>query len=165
MEKLIDLLTKNGYKFTIIVLVAILLFVIANAEKVSLLMSYFWGFFSRFAVYAKKKQISTKVSGTIVKSVKKQKLRDNIIPSTLKITWVNKENPDTFVKNNQVIVRIKQSSNHHENLVTAVCEYVNEGLLCNVKRYLNKDVMDAARILMTKKVIQETDNSSLTFLE
>ena len=83
----------------------------------------------------------------------------------MKVVWINEEKPDTFVKNNQVIVRVKQSSNPHENLVTAVSEYVNSGLLHNVKRYLNEDVMDASRVLMTRKVIQNASKNSLDYLD
>lgn len=165
MDKIVDLLIGNGSNLVIIILIAMILFIIAHADKVSLIMSSFWGLFSNFIVFAKKKQMSTKVSGAVTCSVKNQGIKSNIIPSSLKVEWINKETPETFIENKQVIVRIKQSSNPHENLVTAVSEYVNNGLLHNVKRYLNKDVMDASRMLMTRKVIQETGKTSLTYLE
>lgn len=165
MDKLVDVLIDNEYNIAIIILVCIIIFLVANADKVSIIMSSFWKPLAKFFVFAKKKYISTSVSGTIINSVKTQGLSSDVIPSNLKVVWTNKENPDTFIKNSQVIVRIKQSSNPHENLVTAVSEYVNNGLLHNVKRYLNEDVMDASRILMTRKVIQNASKDSLNYLD
>lgn len=164
-DKLLVLLEEYGFKASTIILIVILLLVLFNMDNVMLLQSKIYGLFSHLFSFAKKGQISKKVRGTIIKSVKEQSLKSDIIPSDLKVIWINKEEKDTFVKNNQVIVRIKQSSNPHENLITAVSEYVNHGLLYNVKRYLNKEVMDVSRILMTRKVIQAADKTSLTYLD
>lgn len=165
MEKLLGILIENGYGLFIILLIGIILFLIVNADKVSIIMSSFWGIFAKFFTFAKKKQLSTIVSGTIASSVKNQGFKNDIIPPNLKVIWIDNENSDTFIKNSQVIVRIKQSSNPHENLVTAVSEYINFGLLHNVKRYLNQEVMNASCILMTRKVIQEANKNSLDYLD
>lgn len=165
-EKLIELWTTNGYKISTIVLLIILFLLFTNTDKILLIKSEFFNLFSKSSAFAKKRQISNKVRGTILKSAKEQSLLDNdVIPSDMKVVWINEEKPDTFVKNNQVIVRIKQSSNPHEDLITAVSEYVNSGLLHNVKRYLNEDVMDASRVLMTRKVIQNASKNSLDYLD
>lgn len=165
-EKLIELWENNGYKISTIILLIILFLFFTNTDKILLIKSEFFNLFSKSSAFAKKRQISNKVRGTILKSVKEQSLLDNdVIPSDMKVVWINEEKPDTFVKNNQVIVRIRQSSNPHENLITAVSEYVNSGLLHNVKRYLNEDVMDASRVLMTRKVIQNASKNSLDYLD
>lgn len=164
-EKIIELLQNNGYKITTIFLFVLLFVVLTNIENIILIQSKIYGIFSGLFVFAKKGQMSKKVRGTILKSIKAHPLDNNILPSDLKVEWINKEEKETFFQNNQVIVRIKQSSNPHENLVTAISEYVNNGLLYNVKRYLNKEVMDVSRILMTRKVVQTADKSSLTYLD
>lgn len=165
-EKILEFGMNNGYKASTIILLAILLLVFVNTDKVLLLKSEIYNFFAKTSSFAKKKQISNKVRGTILRSVKEQSLTDNnVIPSDMKVVWVNEEKAEAFVENNQVIVRIKQSSNPHENLVMAVSEYVNNGLLYNVKRYLNHEVMDASRILMIRKIIQVSDKSSLAYLD
>lgn len=164
-EKLIEFLEKNGYKISTIFLIIILIFFICNMENLLILKSELYGVFARCFVFGKKKQLSYKVRGTILKSIKNQSLNSGLIPQDLKVIWINKEEAESFVKNEQVILRIKQTSNPHENLITAVSEYVNNGLLYNVKRYLNQEVMDASRILMTRKVIQSADKSSLVYLD
>lgn len=75
----------------------------------------------------------------------------NIIPEDLKVEWVNSEEKDVFINKQQVIIRIKQKSNPNENLVSVISEYVNTGLLYDVKQYLNKDIMAASQLLMIRK--------------
>lgn len=164
-EILLQLLKDYGIQLSTIFWVAVVILIIYNIENVLLIKSEIFGFFANFCSFAKKEQLSSKVRGTILKSVKEQCLKSDIIPSDLRVKWINKEDTESFVRNDQVIIRIKQSSNPHENLVTAVSEYINNGLLYNVKRYLNQEVMDASRILMTRKIIQLSDKSSLTYLD
>lgn len=165
-NELVNLLKENGIGLVSLFWIIIIILIFTNIDNVLLLKSEIWGLFSNIFGFAKKKQVSDKVRGTILKSVKNQGvIKNGIIPTDLKVVWINTEQPDTFVKNNQVIVRIKQSSNPSENLVTAVSEYVNNGLLYNVRRYLNKDVMDASKILMTRKVIQYAKSPTLTYLD
>lgn len=165
-NELINILKERDFGLISLFWIIIIILIIGNIDKVLLLKSSIWGLFSNIFVFAKKKQVSDKVRGTILKSVKNQNIGvSNIIPNDLKVVWINEEKTDTFVKNNQVIVRVKQSSNPSENLVTAVSEYVNNGLLYNVRRYLNKDVMDASKILMTRKVIQCANSATLTYLD
>lgn len=164
-EILLQLLTDYGVHLSTIFWLVVIILVIYNVDKVLLIKSEIFGFFANFCSFAKKGQLSNKVRGAILKSVKEQSLKSDIIPSDLKVVWINKEDTESFVKNDQVIIRIKQASNPHENLVTVISEYVNNGLLHNVKRYLNKEVMDASRILMTRKIVQLSDKSSLAYLD
>lgn len=166
MDKiLLQLLTDYGVQLSTIFWIVVIILIIYNVDKILLIKSGIFGLFANICSFAKKGQLSNKVRGTILKSVKEQSLKSDIIPSDLKVVWMNKEDTDSFVKNDQVIIRIKQASNPHENLVTVISEYVNNGLLHNVKRYLNKEVMDASRILMTRKIVQLSDKSSLAYLD
>lgn len=165
--KLLEIFSVN-YKFTtiIIAVLVVLGFCIKNAENLILIRSTLLTPFARFAPWAKRNQVASKVRGTILKAVSKQmRNNENILPTDLKVVWVNEEHPIAFVDNNQVIVRIKQSSNPNENLITAVSEYVNNGLLYNVRRYLHTDVIEASKTYMTRKIIQEAGNTALTYLD
>lgn len=165
-DKLIEFLEQNGYKLSNIILILLIIFIITNIENILIFKSWFFGLFSNLFSFAKKKQMSNKVRGTILKAIKEQSLSDEyILPSDMRIIWVNEEKIDSFVENNQVIVRIKQSSNPHENLITALSEYVNNGLLYNVKRYLNKEVMDVSCILTVRNVIKSANSVSLMYLD
>lgn len=161
-----ELFSEFNVSSTIIVVIIVVVACVAHIDQLFIIKSWICGLFANVFVWAKKGQMSNKVRGTILKSVKNQCIIDNeILPNDLKIEWVNDDKKDVFTKNNQVIIRVKQSSNPHENLVTAVSEYVNEGLLHNVRRYLNKDVIETSKILMTKRIVAEAGRTSLTFLD
>lgn len=165
-EKLIMWFQNNGVSAIIIALAVLLIFCIIYAEQVLLWKSEILGLFSHVSSRAKKGQISNKVRGTVLKAVKEQSLTNrDVLPNDLKVVWVNDENEESFIQNNQVIVRVKHSSNPNANLVTAVSEYVNKGLLYNVKRYLDGDIIKASKILMTRKIIQSANKNSLTYLD
>lgn len=164
-EKLFDYFSINGYKITTIIFAALFFIALTNTENIMIWKAWIYGLISKSCVFAKKRQVSNKVRGTILKSIKNQNIETSILPSDLKVVWINNENPETFISNNQVIVRVKQSSNPNENLVTAVSEYVNNGLLYNVKRYLNKEVIDVSRILMSRKIIKAASKNALTYLD
>lgn len=167
MEKeTIDLLVKNGYSLTILLLLVFIGYILTHIDKILLLQSSFFGWLAKFSSRAKKKQLSKGVRGTILKSTREKIVSNpNVLPNDLQIVWVDKEEPETFVTEEQVIIRIKQSSNPHENLVTAVSEYVNNGLLYNVRRYLNDEVLNASKILITRKIIQSSSKNALTYLD
>lgn len=166
IQELIKFLSKNGVAVTNIFWILIIIIGISQIDNILLLLSKIYGLFASASTKANKNQISLKVRGTILKSVKKQGLHNtNIIPDDLKVVWVNEEACESFIDNQQVIVRIKQSTNPHENLIVAVSEYINSGLLYNVRRYLNQEVLDASKVLMTRKIIEQADTNSLTYLE
>ena len=159
-------LLAHGYSMTIIICAIIIVFIIMNVDKVLMIKSEVLGWFSKFFSWAKKGQISNKVRATILRAVREKSVTNpEILPTDLKVEWVKDETPSAFVNKNQVIVRIKQSSNIHENLVVAVSAYVNEGLLHNVRRYLHKSVVQASKVYMTRKIVQSAGTASLTYLD
>lgn len=166
IEQLRIVLSEHGLSATLLLIIVFIGLAIANAENLMLIRSDLLKPFAYFIPWAKKKQISSKVRGTILKATLKQvKNTYDIIPMDLKLIWVNEEESKSFVSDNQVIVRIKQSSNPNEDLVTAVSEYVNGGLLYNVRRYLHEDVMKASKAYMTRKIVQEAGRTALTYLD
>lgn len=166
IEQLCVFLSEHGLGTIVLLIILMTGFAIANAENLILIRSDLLKPFSYFIPWAKKKQVSSKIRGTILKAALKQvKNNGDIIPTDLKVVWVNKEESSSFVNNNQVIVRIKQSSNPDENLATAVSEYVNNGLLYNVRRYLHPDVMKASKTYMARKIIQSAGKTSLAYFD
>lgn len=123
------------------------------------------GIFAKICSKAKKGQMSNNVRATILRSVRKDVFNPTYMPNDLKVIWVDSNKINSFISNNQAIIRIKQSSNPHENLVTAVTSYVDSGLLHNVRRYLNGEIVDASKMVMSRKIVKNADSTSLTFLD
>ena len=165
VKKFFNVLSGFKWGTIIILLFCGLFFLFHYLDKIYILKASICGIFAKGKSWAKKSQISAKVRGTILGAVRKEVYRADIIPTDLQVKWVDAENPESFVSGDQVIIRVKQSSNPHENLVVAVSEYVNEGLLHNVRRYLDGDVMEASKMVFIRKVIQSSDATSLTYLD
>lgn len=164
-KEILDILLT--FKWGLGALLAIIVFwlLLKYIDAFYKLKSSICGLFAQFSTYAQKGQISNRVRGTILTAVRKEIYNAEIIPTDLQVKWVDNEEPESFISNNQVIVRIKKSSNPHENLVMAVSEYVDEGLLYNVRRYLDKEVMIASKMLFIRKVLQLSSATSLAYLD
>jgi len=167
MPPLNDLTHIAGYlniSFTIIVVLAVLAFCILNIDKLILLKGIIAGLFAGLFSSARKTQIASQIRGRTMKAVKKINSKENpFLPHDLKIEWVRDENKDTFLKNNQIIIRMRQSSNPHENFVNAMMSFVSSGLLLKERSYIDPKIMKAADISVVKKLILEASEDSLNF--
>ena len=167
MENLIVSLIK-AYKIPIfgIILILVAWLIIAKAENILLLKGVIFGWFSKISTKSSKASLSAKVRGCILKSTNRfDDLQSDIIPKDLKVEWVKEEKQESFIKNDVVIVRIKESNNPQENLVTATAAYINEGLLHNHRRYIDSDVMKASNFAMIRNIIEHSGKNSVTYFE
>ena len=154
----------SHFPTVVIGMIIVVVFCICNIDKLLLFKAAIYGCFSKFSAFAKKNQLSNQVRGTILRTIKKNNLSTgNIIPEDLKVEWVNSEEKDVFIHKQQVIIRIKQKSNPNENLVSVISDYVNTGLLYDVKQYLNKDIMAASQLLMIRKILQNANKDALPY--
>jgi len=91
---------------------------------------------------------------------------DEILPYDLKIEWVAETDKETFVKSNQVIVRMSQTKNPHKNMVYAIREYVSQGLMPQARRYVDGKVLNAADLAVTRKLLfMFSDNAADYFID
>lgn len=149
-----------------IVIIIILAFCIIYVEKIFLLKGAICGLFARLFTVAKKGQLSNQLRGVVLKTIKHTELSaGELIPNNLRIEWVNNEKQETFINKQQIIIRIKQNSNPNDNLISIVSEYVNCGLLYDIKQYINKDVMSASQLLITRKIIQNANKAALPYMD
>ncbi len=142
-----------------------IVFLIMQAENVLLWKGAICEFFSKFSTKAQKAALSSKLRGSIIKTISKLEMEKDIIPSDLKVEWVSSEETESFLTEDQVIVRIKKKSNPQENLINATAAFVNAGMLYNYRRYLDKMVMKAANLNMIRKIVQSSGRNSLTYFE
>ena len=85
IEQLRIFLSEHGFGTIVLLIILMMGFAIANAENLMLIRSDLLKPFAYFIPWAKKKQVSSKVRGTILKAVLKQvKNNGNVIPTDLK---------------------------------------------------------------------------------
>ena len=149
-------------------IVAIIVFVVCilNVDKIVLLMSYVQKLFSSVSKTARKGTISNSIRGRVLKSAKSfRSMGQHIMVSDLKIEWVKEETAETFIKNNQVIIRMSQNPNPHKNYVTAVYAYVGQALLPRARRYIDPKIMDMSKLSVSRLLVLNGDADALDYFD
>jgi len=148
----------------LIAVIVVFAFCLINIDKLILLKGILAGLFKGFSSKARKTHIASRIRGHAMKSIKSLNAeRSGLLPNDLKIEWVKDEDKDTFIRNNQVVIRMRQSANPHENFVNAMMGFVSSGLLSKERTYFDKKVMQAADISIVKRLILEASKESLSF--
>ena len=153
---------------TIPVVVGVGVFAICvfNIDKLLLLLSSIQNLFRNVSSSARKGAISNSIRSKILTSSKAvRSLGQDVMISDLKIQWVKEETPEAFIKNNQVIVRMSQSSNPYKNYVTAVNSYVGQALLPRSTNYIDKKIMDISKLSVSRLLILNGDSYALDYFD
>ncbi len=163
MEQITCIAKYFGMPIAIVILVFV---IINNAENIMILKGALCQFFAWISPQIDKKALSSKVRGSILKSKSQMDgLEKEILPPDIKVEWVTEQNVSSFLSEDCVIVRIKKKENPQENFILATAAFVNAGLLYNHKRYLDKNVINASKLTMIRKIVQNTGKTALTFFE
>lgn len=148
--------------------VAIVVFVLCviYVDKLLLFVSQIQKFFSFLSSKARKGAISNSIRGKILGSSRKMSsFSDGIIADDLKIEWVKEENAETFIKNNQVIIRMSQNSNPHKNYVTAVKTFVGSGLLPKARKYIDPAILNASKVAIGRMLVINGDPDAIDYYD
>lgn len=146
--------------------VIVFVFCISNIDKLLLLLSKIQSGFSFCSHRARKGAIANSIRGKMMKSTKAiRSIGEDLIIPDLKIDWIKDETPDTFVKNNKVVIRLKQGSNPHKNFATAVNMYVNQGLLPKAHKYIDEEIFEMSKLSISRLIIINGDMHAIDYFE
>ena len=163
---IIQLAKSLNIPIIIIVMVLVFVFCVLNAEKLFLVLSKFQSFFTKVSSKARKGTIANSIRGNVLKSSKAfQSLGQDVLIPDLKIKWVKEETPEAFIKNNQVIIRMSQSTNPYKNYVTAVNTYVNQALLPKAKNYIDSQIYNMSSLSVCRLLILNGDSYALDYFD
>ena len=152
--QLTNMLIENWEKAVWIILIIVLVIIFLNPEKVFIWRSCLASLFVNCCSGARKTKLGDKIRGTILKTTKElSKENTEILPYDLKIKWVKEEDRQTFLENNQVIVRMSHTENPQRNVTIAVTEYVKNGLMPTARRYIDDKVREAADLTIARKIV------------
>ena len=139
---------------------------ITHIDKLLVFISYIQKAFSFCSSKARKGAISNSIRGKILHSSRKMRSFNNgIIAGDLKIEWVKEEDEETFIKNNQVIIRMSQKSNPHKNYVTAVKTFVGNGLLPRSTKYIDSSILNASKIAVGRMLVMNGDPDAIDYYD
>lgn len=144
-----------GFSSGWLVAIAIIVYILLNPDK-----SLFWqakiaSLFSWASSKARKKAISSDIRSRVLKISKNISSENNeILPYDLKVEWVKEESRETFLKKNQVIVRMSQKSNPHRNFMYAVTEFVKQGFMPKARKYIDPKLLQASDLTVIRKMLE-----------
>lgn len=150
----------------IVCIIVVFIFCVTNVDKLLLFLSNIQKLFSFCSSKARKGAISNSIRGKILHSSKKMRsLSTGVLTGDLKIEWVKEENAETFIKNNQVIIRMSQNSNPHKNYVTAVKTFVGNGLLRKSTRYIDASILNASKVAVGRMLVMNGDPDAIDYYD
>jgi len=85
----------------------------------------------------------------------------NILPYGIKIEWTNVDDPDFSLKENMLIVKMKNHRNQSKNLAIATKIYVNNALIPKARRYVEPILMKSIDFIISKHILS-WDTAAIT---
>jgi len=82
---------------------------------------------------------------------------EGILPYGVEIEWVSNINRESFIRNNNVVIRLEYHNNNARNIVHATLKYLEEGLLVNVKKIINNDISISIDYITAKKTLKDNN--------
>ncbi len=78
-----------------------------------------------------------------------------LLPYGAKLRWADSDTAESYLKDDQVIVRMSFKDHPHRNLVIAALMYFRSGILPNSTQYLRKPVQKALALLMVDQMLSK----------
>lgn len=149
-----DFLISLNFPIWILVILGVFVFCICKANNLLELSGKIAGIFSGFSKGARKKQISAGIRSSVIKASKVINSSNiDILPKDLKIKWADNDDLVSFFDDNCVVLRLKKSTDPNINYVNVIYHFVVTGLLRNQRHYFNEQILKAADLLITQRII------------
>lgn len=161
------LLTKFSF-YTVIIIIGLIFVVITlikNPEKASLWSAAISRRFSKISSKASKNAVEKEINGRILRGVKStSKEIGEILPYKVSFLWQEKSDRKAFFDSNQVVLFMDPSKTRMQNIIHALSDYVNEGLIPQkVEENIDPDLSKAQKMLLTKKIISKAYKDGLRY--
>lgn len=85
-----------------------------------------------------------------------------LIDKKLKIKWADVAEAEALIKEGEVLVVMQRSQHHEENVAHALMAYLPKAMLPRARRYLDKQRMRAADLLVARAVLSQDETPAGT---
>jgi hypothetical protein len=158
------LLQFFGFGLTfLLVFIYLIIFKMEVLEKFAskILAGFYW-----VGSGVQKKQISKDIRSDILKVSKEMsKEIEGIAPYDLKIKWIKDMDRDTFIENNKIIIKMNPFDNKVKNKVYALHQYIEHGLLSDIKIYFDESVIKSLDAAVVRKLLIILDRDGLKYFD
>lgn len=146
-------------------ILAIIVIVILNADKIYIVLSFIAKPFS-FIKIIRRGRVSFENQGKINSIC--GRVAANFFDKKLRIKWLSKkafhEKPYSLVDEEEIVVYVHHKKNSNQVIVDVLNDYVAMTLYPNLKYSIDTDFTFSNKIFITNKIIDEYKNPSLTHL-
>lgn len=139
----------------ILALIIVIGYLLMHPDKVLIWKGIIQSLFT-FSKTAQKSSITNRVCGSIRHATKQMSESErSLFPDTVKIEWKDGENEtkESFLKGNQVIIRMNRTDNIDKTTSIAAIEMAKHGVIPNGKRYMEPHLVQASDYLSARKLV------------
>lgn len=127
-----DFLIAMRFPIWIVIILIVVVFCIANADKLLAISGAIAGLFKNISKGANKKYISASIRSSVIAASKRIGTSENgVLPNDLKIKWADNDDVQSFFDDDCVVVRLRKNIDPNENYVNIIYQFVASGLLKN----------------------------------
>lgn len=136
------------------VLIFLFIYFFRSPEKIEKWYSLFYRLFAWASEKSARKYISHNIQAEIRERSKKINSEvEGAMPYGLEIKWTNVEDVESEVREGKVIILMKDYHNQSVNLARAALVYTHEGLMPQVRPYVEKTLMKSIECITARKLV------------
>lgn len=137
---------------------------IEHPDEANLWAEKWYGRAKWFIAKADRGAVASGIQGHLARFASKaNKTAGEVIPFALKVEWVQQATLESFLSNDEIIVRMDFHQNQARNLALAATHYVRLGLLHRAKNYVSSKLRTSIDLLVTQKILGEADGRALDY--
>ncbi len=126
------------------VAVALIAYVLLMPEKAQMISGWLWTLIAGVFRRGDRKAVALRVQGHVNASTRQilKEVPEGIIEGKLKIRWSDAEQAQSILRGGEVVVFMRRSKHHEENVAHALMVYLPKAVLPRARRYLDKVTME-----------------------
>lgn len=140
----------------IFILISFISYIFTHPEKIVEINAFIAVIFAPYLKRAEKPAVKLTVESSINKMAKDlNKQLEGLLPYGVEIQWVRNTNRESFINDNNVVIRMEYHTNNIRNIVHATLKYLETGLLNNLKKSVDKNVSLTIDYITAKKALRD----------
>jgi len=142
-------------------LVLAIAYVLLLPDKAQKIAGWIWSGIARVWHGVDRRAVALRVEGEINDARRKlvKSAPEDLMEGKLKIAWTDGEEAAALASNGEVIVFMRRSDHHEENVAHALMAYLPKALLPRARRYIDRERMKAADFTVAKSILTQPERS------
>jgi hypothetical protein len=138
-----------------VLLVLAIAYVLTMPEKAQTVAGWIWSLVSAVTTRGDNTAVALRVQGHVNSSTKHlaRHIPDGIVEGKLKLRWSTSEEAQAYLRDGDVVVFMKRSKHHEENVARALMVYLPRAVLARARRYLDQPTAAAVDLTLAKIIL------------